>query len=112
MVFSEKNCCRSVMTGETAGNSDQIVSAPPLAVFQWSLDIRVGGGRVEEGENTSCLETDLTELEKLSTLSDPAGGGGGGGTEEGGGGGGGSSGGGGGRGRGDTDTSDGSKVAN
>ena len=62
-------------------------------------------------EDTSCLETDLTELEKLSTLSDPAGGGGGGGTEEGGGGEGGSSGGGGGCGRGDTDTSDGLKVA-
>ena len=111
MVFSEKNCCRSVMTGETAGNSDQIVSAPPLAVFQWSLDIRVGEEREGEGEDTSCLETDLTELEKLSTLSDPAGGGGGGGTEEGGGGGGGSSGGGGGCGRGDTDRSDGLKVA-
>ena len=38
----------------------------------------MGGG---EREAVSCQEIVLTELEKLSTLSDPGGGGGGGGTE-------------------------------
>ena len=67
-------------SGETVGSWDQIVEAPPRTVFQCSLDIRVAGG---EREAVSCLEIVLTELEKLSTLSDPGGGGGGGGTEAG-----------------------------
>ena len=70
------------------------MSAPPRTVLQCSLDIRVGG----EAEAVSCLDIVVTELEKLSTLSEPGGGGGGAGTEgpvEGGGGGGGGSSGGG-----------------